>query len=193
MFLSLLNSLQRAIINICISIFQCVCWIKSEFRLYIFEVFLCRDNIRQLVCMWGFSMEAIISSREPMISSRPGIGMEMFCCSHVCAPVHKRAKVGNQARNSHGLSFIYLPKDHHAMRGSLWMPKSSPSLKCLGRVWGFTWFTFPEAEQKSAGRTKEQVVGLDLQKRLFLLFSVLSIPSRAGGHCSRLTCRTAGS
>lgn len=45
-------------------------------------------------------MEAIISSREPMIPSRPGIGMEMFCCANVCAPVHKRAEVGNWARTA---------------------------------------------------------------------------------------------
>lgn len=126
-FFSLLNSIQRVIVNTCIGIFQCLCWIKSEFKLYMFEVFLFFDNIRQLVCMWGFSMEAIISSREPMISSRPGIGIEKFCWAKACAPVHKRVKIGNWARNSHSLSLIFLSKDHHAMRGSLWMLKCCSS------------------------------------------------------------------
>jgi len=47
--------------------------------LYVFEVFLCLDNIRQLVCMWGFSTEAIISSRKTMISSRPGKANVLLC------------------------------------------------------------------------------------------------------------------
>lgn len=176
----------KTIVIICINIFQCICWIKTEFRLYIFEIFLCLDNIRHLVRMWGFSMETIITSREPMISSRPGTGMEMLCCANVFGPIHERAKAGNQARHSHGLSIICLLKDHHASTDSLWMLKCCPSLEYFGRVWGFAWFTFYESEHKSAGSTKKGLAGIDFQNLLFLLFSTLSIPTWAEGCCCRL-------
>lgn len=121
-----------------------------------------------------------------MISSRPGTGMEMLCCANVFGPMHERAKAGNQARYSHGLSIICLLKDHHASTDSLWMLKWCPSLEYFGRVWGFAWFTFYESEHKSAGSTKKGLAGIDFQNLLFLLFSTLSIPTWAEGCCRRL-------
>lgn len=174
----------RIIVNICISIFQCICWIQTEFWLYIFGDFLCLD-IRHLVFMRGYSIETT-PSREPVISSRPGTGTEMLCCANVISPMRERAKVENQTRNSHGLSIIYLLKDHHASRDSLWMLKYCPSSGCFGRVCGFGWFTFSESEHKSAGSTKKPLAGIDFQNLLFLQFSTLSIPAWVEGCCSRL-------
>lgn len=174
----------RIIVNICISIFQCICWIQTEFWLYIFGDFLCLD-IRHLVFMQGYSIETT-PSREPVISSRPGTGTEMLCCANVISPMCERAKVENQTRNSHGLSIIYLLKDHHASRDSLWMLKYCPSSGCFRRVCGFGWFTFPESEHKSAGSTKKPLAGIDFQNLLFLQFSTLSIPAWVEGCCSRL-------
>lgn len=117
------------------------CWIQAEFQLNIFQVFLCLD-IRHLDFIWGYSIEKTSSSREPVISSRSRTGTKMFCCASVFAPVHERAKVGNQARSSHGLCIIYLLNDHHASRDSLWMLRYCPSSECFGRVCGFAWFSF---------------------------------------------------
>lgn len=69
-------------------------------------------------------------------------------------------KSGIELSNSHRLSLIYLPKDHLVMRGSLWMLKHSPSLKCLRRFWGiclicFSWNRTEQCwkHQETSGKT----------------------------------------
>lgn len=105
--------------------------------------------------MGFYFIETAPSSREPVISSRPGTGTEML-------------KVENQARNSHGLSIVCLLKDHHASRDRLWMLKSCPCSECYGRVCGFACFIFSESKHKSAGSTRKTLSGIELQKSPFL-------------------------
>lgn len=175
----------KIIFNIFISIFQCICWIQTGFQLNIFQVFLCLD-IRYLDFICGYFIEKTFSSREPVISSRPGTGTKMFCCAGVFAPVHERAKVGNQARSIHGLSIIYLLNDHHASRTACGCWDIVCPLNALGGFVGLFGFPFSVSEHKSAGSTKKPLAGSDLQNLLFLLFSTFSVPTWAEGHCSTL-------
>lgn len=98
-----------------------------------------------------------------MISSRSGVGIEMFCLF-----LSVRQGESQQPRNSHSLSHIYLPEDHHIERHSLWMLKHSTSLEFLMNIWGFTWFAFLELEWKSAGRTRKDFISRKVFSVCFL-------------------------